>query len=279
MLLALMPAWGYSTAASTLVGQAIGAGDDDGATDYGWQTLRIALATQLLIAAVLVLGARPIAVAFGTDTVDLTVTFIRVFGVAVAGFSVSRAMRGSLRGAGDTRWPMYGTLLGSFGVRLPVAALSLPAGFAVTVLGTSLPVGMGLGLPAAVEPGSVVVAESPVQRPRTEGGERPDDPEAGAVAARRLVGLGRRRPAGHRRRGRSRRLRLAGSRRLRRGFGRGRGRCLRRSRRLVRRAAVLDEPGVFRFSLRTPSGRGRPGGDDAAVARLDDVGKLVPPTG
>jgi putative MATE family efflux protein len=148
MLLALMPAWGYSTAASTLVGQAIGAGDDDGATDYGWQTLRIALATQLLIAAVLVLAARPIAVAFGTDTVDLTVTFIRVFGVAVAGFSVSRTMRGSLRGAGDTRWPLYGTLLGSFGVRLPVAALSLPAGFAVTVLGTSLPVGMGLGLPA-----------------------------------------------------------------------------------------------------------------------------------
>jgi hypothetical protein len=117
------------------VGQAVGAGDDDGATNYGWQTLRIALATQLLIAVVLVAAARPVAVAFGTEYVDLTVTFIRVFGLAVAGFSVSRTMRGSLRGAGDTRWPLYGTVLGSFVVRLPVAALALPAGFAVTARG------------------------------------------------------------------------------------------------------------------------------------------------
>ena len=148
MLLALMPAWGYATAASTLVGQSVGAGDDAAATDYGWQTLRIALATQVIIAAVIVLAARPIATAFSTEHVDLTVTFIRVFGVVVGGFSISRTMRGSLRGAGDTRWPLYGTLLGSFVVRLPVAALALPAGFAVTVLGTTFPVGLGLGFPA-----------------------------------------------------------------------------------------------------------------------------------
>lgn len=148
MLLALMPAWGYATASSTLVGQHIGAGEDDLATAYGWQTLRIALATQLLIAAGIVVAARPIAVAFGTDHVDLTVTFVRVFGVAVAGFSVSRTMRGGLRGAGDTRWPLYATVVGSFFVRLPVAALALPAGFTVAALGVTLPVGMGLGLPA-----------------------------------------------------------------------------------------------------------------------------------
>jgi len=148
MLLALMPAWGYATAASTLVGQHVGAGDDTDASDYGWQTLRIALATQLLIATLIVLAARPIATAFGTEFVDLTVTFIRVFGVVVAGFSVSRTMRGSLRGAGDTRWPLYGTLLGTFVVRLPVASLALPTGFAVTVLGTSVPFGMGFGYAA-----------------------------------------------------------------------------------------------------------------------------------
>ncbi|WP_135365946.1 MATE family efflux transporter [Halosimplex halophilum] len=148
MLLALMPAWGYSTAASTLVGQYVGSGDDDEATEYGWQTLRIALATQLLVAAVLVAAARPIALAFGTDEVDLTVQFIRVFGLAVAGFSVSRTMRGSLRGAGDTRWPLYGTILGTYVVRLPIASLALPAGFAVTVLGVSVPLGASMGYTA-----------------------------------------------------------------------------------------------------------------------------------
>ncbi len=145
MLLALMPAWGYATAASTLVGQSLGAGEDDDASDYGWQTLRIGLVTQLLVAAALVVAARPIATAFGTEYVGLTVDFIRVFGLATAGFSVSRTMRGSLRGAGDTRWPLYGTFLGSYVVRIPLAALALPTAFTVSVAGVAVSPGLGLG--------------------------------------------------------------------------------------------------------------------------------------
>ncbi|MEF8776284.1 MAG: MATE family efflux transporter [Haloarculaceae archaeon] len=151
VFMAMMPAWGFSTAASTLVGQALGAGDERGATDYGWQTFRLALATQLLIAAVLVVAARPIAIAFGTDHVDLTVDFIRVYGLVTGGFSISRTMRGTLRGAGDTRWPMYGTFLGSYLVRLPIAALALPTSVTLAVPFLSLSVAPGLGLgPAAI---------------------------------------------------------------------------------------------------------------------------------
>lgn len=158
MLLAMMPAWGYSTASSTLVGQHVGAGENDEAESYGWQTLRIALATQLLIAMVLVLAARPLALAFDTGYPDLTVTFIRLFGLVVAGFSVSRTMRGGLRGAGDTRWPFYGAVLGTYAVRLPIAFVALPIGYAVSlgpvhalgvsISGISVAVGLGLGLPA-----------------------------------------------------------------------------------------------------------------------------------
>ncbi|MFB6172791.1 MAG: MATE family efflux transporter [Haloarculaceae archaeon] len=148
VLLAMMPAWGYATAASTLVGQSIGAGDDEAADDYGWQVARLGLATQLLIAAAIVLLARPIALAFGTQHVALTVTFVRVFALAVGAFSLSRTMRGGLRGAGDTRWPLYGTVAATYVVRLPLAALALPAGFAVSIAGLSLAPGIGLGLPA-----------------------------------------------------------------------------------------------------------------------------------
>jgi len=148
MLLALMPAWGYGTAASTLVGQSLGAGDEDGASEYGRQVLRLGLVTQLLLAGALVLAARPIAAGFGTAHVGLTVDFIRVFGLVTAGFSISRTMRGSLRGAGDTRWPLYGTFVGSYLVRLPVAALALPAALSVTVAGVSFTPGLGLGYPA-----------------------------------------------------------------------------------------------------------------------------------
>jgi putative MATE family efflux protein len=147
MLLALMPAWGYSTASSTLVGQSIGAGDDDEATEYGWQTLRIALVTQLLIAAVLFAAARPISIAFGTQHVDLTVEFVRVFGIGVAAFSVSRTMRGGLRGAGDTRWPFYGTFAGTYFFKLPVAFLAVASGVALfSIGGLQFAPGLGLGL-------------------------------------------------------------------------------------------------------------------------------------
>jgi putative MATE family efflux protein len=149
MLLALMPAWGYSTASSTLVGQSIGAGEERAATDYGWQTLRIALATQLLIAAGIFAFARPVSALFGTENLDLTVTFVRVFGLGVAGFSISRTMRGALRGAGDTKWPLYGTVAGTYLLKLPVAFLAVPAGTTLLAVGgITLDVGMNLGLAA-----------------------------------------------------------------------------------------------------------------------------------
>ncbi len=149
MLLALMPSWGYSTAASTLVGQAIGAGDDEEADDYGWQTLRIALVTQLLIAGGIVAAAGPIATAFDASDFGLTVTFIQVFGLGVAAFAVARTMRGGLRGAGDTRWPFYGGMLGTYAVRLPIALLALPAGYVLTLFAGPVSAAVGLA-PASI---------------------------------------------------------------------------------------------------------------------------------
>jgi putative MATE family efflux protein len=146
ILLAMMPAWGYSTAASTLVGQAVGADERAEARTYGFETLRIALVTQLLLAVALVAFAEPIAATFG-DTGSLTVTFVRVFGLSVAGFSIARSMKGALRGAGDTRWPFYGAVAGAWFLRLPVALLALPAGAVALPLVGPLP-GLGLGVVA-----------------------------------------------------------------------------------------------------------------------------------
>ncbi len=148
VLFAMMPAWGYATAASTLVGQAVGGGDEDTATRDGWATVRIALATQLLAAVVLAVLAVPIATLFGTEDVALTAEFVRVFALGVAGFAVSRTTRGALRGAGDTRWPFYGTLFGTYGLRLPIAFLALPVGYAVTLGPLSFAPGRGLGVVA-----------------------------------------------------------------------------------------------------------------------------------
>jgi len=148
MALGMIPSWGYGTAASTLVGQAIGRDDEAGARRYGWQSVRIALATQLSVAAAVILAARPLALVFDPGNVPLTVEFIYAFGVAISGFSVGRTLQGALRGAGDTRFPFYGTMAGNYLVRLPIAAVAFPAGVAVTLAGTSFAPGLGLGVSA-----------------------------------------------------------------------------------------------------------------------------------
>jgi putative MATE family efflux protein len=147
-LLAMMPAWGFSTAASSLVGQHIGKDDTESATDYCWQTLRIALVTQCIVAAAMFVFARPVAASFGTEHVDQAVAFIRVLSVAALGFSIAQTTRGGLRGAGDTRWPFYGTFGATYLLKIPIAALALPVGHVISAAGVSVAPGLGLGFVA-----------------------------------------------------------------------------------------------------------------------------------
>ncbi len=143
MTLALIPGFGYATAASALVGQNLGRGDEEEATRYGREALTLALVTQVLVAGLAAIFARPIVVLFNLEAVDLSVTFIRVLAVSVAGNSVAQALQGALRGAGDMTWPFYAAVLGN-GVRLTLAALALPAGF-VLFGGTALAIAPGIG--------------------------------------------------------------------------------------------------------------------------------------
>jgi putative MATE family efflux protein len=148
--LAMIPGWGYATSASALVGQALGGGQETEAAAYGWGTVRVAVASQVLIAALFAILAQPIATLFGTEAATLTVWFIWMFALSVAGSSVTQALEGSLRGAGDTTWPLIGTALGT-GLRLVVTALALPAGVVlVSVGGVPLAPGLGLGIAAVL---------------------------------------------------------------------------------------------------------------------------------
>jgi Na+-driven multidrug efflux pump len=146
--LAMIPSWGYATAASALVGQHLGAEDEGNATRYGWDSLRVSLATQLLVAGVVAVLARPVVELFNTDTVGLSVQFVWVFALGIAANATFRTLQGALRGAGDTSWPLYGTLLGT-GFRLVLSALALPAAYQIGVGGLQVAPGVGLGLVGA----------------------------------------------------------------------------------------------------------------------------------
>jgi len=122
-LFAMEPAWGFGTAASTLVGQSLGAKKEEEAELYGWDTLKISISVMLPIGFGLALFARPISGLFvdESEVIFMSSLFIFVNAIGVLGYAINRIMRGALRGAGDTRWPFYGNLLGIYAWMLPIA--------------------------------------------------------------------------------------------------------------------------------------------------------------
>ncbi|MFB6297591.1 MAG: MATE family efflux transporter [Salinirussus sp.] len=123
--------WGFSIAASTLVGQALGAADETVAEAYGREITRLSLVIYLAATLGVVALARPIAAVFvDGSAVGLTTAFVRVAAVSVVPLGVDGSVTGTLRGAGDTRIPFVATLAGLYLVALPVAWLGT-----VTALG------------------------------------------------------------------------------------------------------------------------------------------------
>jgi putative MATE family efflux protein len=117
--------WGFSIAASTLVGQHLGAGEPDAAARSGWRALRGALAAQIAFGLVIVATAEPLArfMIEDPEVVRLTVVFIYILGSVQPLMAVEYAMGGGLRGAGDTRFPLFAVFAGLIGARVTLASL------------------------------------------------------------------------------------------------------------------------------------------------------------
>lgn len=118
--------FGFSIAGSTLVGQHLGANDPEGAVRSGVRSLFFAVISMGALGAIVIFFARDLATFFiGTDaeTIEHTVEFTWVLGLMMPLLAVEFAIGGSLRGAGDTRFPLICTFLGLIGMRCTLAAL------------------------------------------------------------------------------------------------------------------------------------------------------------
>ena len=123
-----IPGFGFATAASTLVGQHLGAGHPDDAERSGWHAAGGAIAVMSTIGLLIVLFAEQIASLFGAagqETARLTVTFIYILGAAQPLMAIEYSIAGALRGAGDTRFPLFALLMGLFVFRLGAAGVLL----------------------------------------------------------------------------------------------------------------------------------------------------------
>ena len=117
--------WGFSIAASTLVGQELGAGAESEAEAYGWGIVRLSALVYVIVAAVVVTLGDPIAGIFVDEPVnrELSARFVRVAAVSVVALGVDGSITGALRGAGDTRVPFLAALAGLYLFAVPLAWL------------------------------------------------------------------------------------------------------------------------------------------------------------
>jgi putative MATE family efflux protein len=116
---------GFSIAGATLVGQHLGAGDVEGAARSGWRACSMAVAAMSLIGFLTVFNAPALARFFlGSDEIAVlrTTEFTYIMGAMLPLLGVDMAIGGSLRGAGDTRFPLMTSFLGLIGVRCVLAA-------------------------------------------------------------------------------------------------------------------------------------------------------------
>ncbi len=123
--LSFMPGWGLSVAAATLAGQSLGAGDPDRAEASVRRTLLLALGLAGAIGAVFLLFGRSIVTIFGStpQVLDLAGVAVRISAAELPFLSAQMVLAGGLRGAGDTRTPMWVTLFGTAFLRVAVVYL------------------------------------------------------------------------------------------------------------------------------------------------------------
>ena len=123
--LSFMPGFGFALAATTLVGQSLGAQDPEGAQRRGYTAYWMGGLLMGLIGVLFILFPAQI-VGFFTD--DPAVIAVGTMPLRMVGFvqpflAATMIFAGGLRGAGDTRFPMIVTGMSIFLLRLPLAYL------------------------------------------------------------------------------------------------------------------------------------------------------------
>ncbi len=134
---AFMPGVALSVAATSLVGQALGAWQLDRAWRAGHAALFLAVGLMGSVGLGLVVFAEPLVRLFDPSAHPIVLAdgaaYLRVNGAVQPILAVFMVLNGSLRGAGDTRAGLLGTLVGRWGVVVPLAwLLGVGLGFGPT---------------------------------------------------------------------------------------------------------------------------------------------------
>lgn len=141
--ISFMPGLGLGIASTTLTGQALGAGRVDLAEKGVRQTLRLALQVMVALGVIFALFGRALVTVFGAtpEVLDLAGLAVRIGALEQPSLAVLMVLSGAVRGAGDTRTPMWVSAAGVLLFRVPVVylfAITFGWGLAGVWLGTAL---------------------------------------------------------------------------------------------------------------------------------------------
>lgn len=120
-----MPGFGFSMAATTLVGQSLGAGKPDLAESSGLTTWKIGALVMGGMGVIFFVIPEYFIMIFNRDPeiVRYGAMCLRLVALAQLPFSSAMVITGALRGAGDTVWPLIIAAIGKWPVRLGIAWL------------------------------------------------------------------------------------------------------------------------------------------------------------
>ncbi|NLV91972.1 MAG: MATE family efflux transporter [Firmicutes bacterium] len=125
MSLSFMLGQAFGASATTLVGQSLGAQDPPLAEKCAKQTQLLAAGASMLVSLLFWTMGRQVV---GLYTNDPEVTrwgalVLKIIAFALPFQTTQFVLRGALRGAGDTTWPLYATAVGVWGFRVALAYL------------------------------------------------------------------------------------------------------------------------------------------------------------
>ena len=123
LIFVILPSWGLSNAAATLVGQNLGAGRPDRSEASVWRTGFYNMLFLGSVGVVLIVFAEPVVRLFTHDpeVVPLAASCLRILSYGNIGYAYGMVMLQAFNGAGDTVTPTWVNLFGFWFLEIPLA--------------------------------------------------------------------------------------------------------------------------------------------------------------
>lgn len=119
-MLSYMPAYGFAIAASTLVGQYLGAEKPERSQRMGMLSNTLGTVFMVGMGMIFFIFARPLGLLYTQEEAVLNqvIAVLRIIALVQPALCITVVITGALQGAGETKFPMYSTLIGIWGIRV-----------------------------------------------------------------------------------------------------------------------------------------------------------------